>query len=302
MERPTLAEPGFAWRGHRQHVGQLAADRERRHGLERGVERPEVGCGPDRRRAHGFTDAAIDVEYGHAIHLAVAALCEGEPVGVAGVRHRHAVHRAHLRGGLGPVAHRRVAAHVACDALQAFLGDLRADVVQDHPSRHLGRARRDQHGQDPAERRAEENHLLDAGIGQQPREVAHVGARVVVQEVRVVLRAAAAAQVGAQHAPGLLDPQRGALEVAAVARQAVHTDHDVRVVRLAPVGIGQTMEAVRPETEEVLLGHGHGRCGLLAMRRCSIRSGILYHQVKYMSRQLARRPSAPIIPFPEENP
>ena len=54
------------------------------------------------------------------------------------------------------------------------------------------------------------------------------------------------------------EPRREIVEIPAVAREAVHADHDVRVVRAPPLGVRHAVETVRTEAGEVPeAGMGH---------------------------------------------
>jgi hypothetical protein len=48
------------------------------------------------------------------------------------------------------------------------------------------------------------------------------------------------------------------VEVTTIPRQTMDADNDVWVAHIAPVGIGDAMEAVGTKAEKTLLGQGHG--------------------------------------------
>ena len=68
---------------------------------------------------------------------------------------------------------------------------------------------------------------------------------------------AAARDVHAHHAAVALQRTGQPIEVAAVAREAVHAHHHMRVGGPAPVGVGDAVKAVRSEAREAPGGHSH---------------------------------------------
>src|SRR5258708_35953056 len=92
--------------------------------------------------------------------------------------------------------------------------------------------------------------------------------------------------------------QRGGeiVEVAAVARKAMHAEHDMRIADMAPVGVGDAMKAAVAESLEISLLHGT----MLAARNMSRVDAS--DQESYTSRashrrsRAARRESAPPRP------
>ena len=88
--------------------------------------------------------------------------------------------------------------------------------------------------------------------------VAEVGGKAVARFVGEPVAVAAADDVHADHAVMRFQFLGERVEIAAVARQAVHAEHDVRVARVAPVGVRDAVKAVRAEAEKALLRHCHG--------------------------------------------
>ena len=156
------------------------------------------------------------------------------PLLLAVLRQREAERHLHLCSGIVPVAHRRQASGIRLDASRAGRVDLGTDVVQHHAGERLRTHRGHQHRHQAAERSADDDDALDRQLAQQRPHVIDIGAGVIVQPVRVVLRAAAAALIRHDHATRGSDVLGERSEVAAVAREPVQAQHR-RLARVAGV-------------------------------------------------------------------
>src|SRR6267378_215795 len=73
------------------------------------------------------------------------------------------------------------------------------------------------------------------------------------------------------------------VEVAAVARKAVHAHHDMRIVVIAPLGVGDAVEAVVAQGKEVFLAHGKILIDIFAVQK-KIYSAIRLTESKVLAR------------------
>jgi hypothetical protein len=175
---------------------------------------------------------------------------------------------AQVRRGLGEVLERGAGGRLALEAEERVPRDERTDVVQHQPpDRRVGPGREQQadepahRGADPVELRAaaadpEEARRDRRGHARdQRRGVVEIGAEAVARFVLEPVAVAAADDVHGDDATLLLQRAGEIVEVARVARQAVHAQHDVAVVRIAPIAVGDAMEAVGPEAREALDAH-----------------------------------------------
>src|SRR5471032_791121 len=101
----------------------------------------------------------------------------------------------------------------------------------------------------------------------QGRRITKVGGKTVTRLVGEPVAVPATDDIHADHAVVCFQRGGETVEVAAVARQTVHAEYDVRIARIAPLCVGNAMETVRAETEEALLRHqGHGWTRTMRLR------------------------------------
>ena len=126
---------------------------------------------------------------------------KGDPLVVAQLGELRAEQPPQDVGRLMQARHPRQLADIALDPHQALRVDDRADIVEDAAGER-GRPRRgEQHGQDPAARRADEHGAGDPERGQHRQDVGQLDLDIVVRRIAVVIRSAAAAQVERKDAP-----------------------------------------------------------------------------------------------------
>ena len=166
---------------------------------------PQVGRGGGRRVAHGVADTRVHVEFRHAVDSVYVRRAKSSHW--ASVRPGMPARRWRARGcGFVPVGRRRAAAHVTGNARESFRPTSGPMSFRITAARVTAASRP---GTSTGCRRA----TCRTGPARRPhaqelRDVGEVGARVVVHPLRVVLRSTAAAEVGAQDAPGRLQSSR----------------------------------------------------------------------------------------------
>ena len=106
------------------------------------------------------------------------------------------------------------------------------------------RLRGERHADQPAHRGADPAHRLDVEARDQRHHVGDVLRHAVEHRVGEPVGVAAAGDVGADHAKAAAQRARQVVEVAPVARQAVHADHHVAVARVAPLQVGHAVQAL----------------------------------------------------------
>ena len=158
-----------------------------------------------------------------------------------------------------------------CEGGQA---DHRPGVVQHQARDRRARLRGERHADQAAHRGAEPAHRLDVEAGDQRHHVGDVLRHGVELGVGEAVGVAAPGDVGADHAPAAAQRARQVVEIAAVARQAVHAHQHVAVARVAPL---EVRHAVQP------LGRG-------ALHRAAPRLG--YALQPFLDQQLARLAAA----------
>ena len=154
-------------------------------------------------------------------------------------------------------------AQVGADAHQRFRFDRWADVVE-HQAAH-GRSGQRRHAQtdQTAHRGADPVERLCVDARQQRHHVGHVLRRLVAGRVGQPVRLSAPGHVGADHAVFALHRLRQGVEVAALARQAMHAQQHARIGRIAPLPVGHTMQAVLVEAWHVIQARQAHRQGRL---------------------------------------
>jgi hypothetical protein len=145
-------------------------------------------------------------------------------------------------------------AEVGADALQRRAGDARAEVVQHQPADGRVLQRRHLHADVATERSPDPVHLGRSGACDDGSARGEVERRRVVGRGRDPIAAAPAGKVGGHHAHALRSEAAGEeVEVARVAREAVHAEDDLLGIRWAPFRIAhahQPMGGVRDDLAE----------------------------------------------------
>jgi len=241
----------------------LGAEGQRWYGAQLSEREPHCLRRSRRRRnaADGVADFRIRGQARDTVVARVERLArEREPLLIAEFRHSETERHLHLCGGIAPGAHRRQATGIRLNPGCAGRIDLGADVVQHHARQHLGPHRRHQQCHQATERSADHDEPRDRQLLQQRPHVIDIRAGVIVQPVRVVLRAAATALIGHDHAARGSDVLGERGEVAAVPREPVQTEHR-RLARVAGVVAVVELQAVAAAKELFgeRLGYRHAR-------------------------------------------
>ena len=164
-----------------------------------------------------------------------------EPVPVLGgiMRKGRTVDPARGFGGFPPARKGDIAADIGAQPLDAPFLDDRADVVDQSPGNAFGVSAADQHGDDSAQRRAEENGVRDPQLIEQLQQIGGIGRRHVIVGLGVILRLAAPAKLDRDDAPGAGQAIGDRLEIAGIASQPRQAQDRRPVVRAGIVAVMQ---------------------------------------------------------------
>ena len=216
--------------GRRQQVRIAAADHHDRHAgqcvellPERGQRLCEVGC----------------LERGGQLHVVIgddASACllerparERGPVVVAQFGELAPEQTAQDVGRVAHARRRRELADIALDPDQSFEVDHGADVVEHAAGDRSRTGHREQHCQQTAARRSNEDRPGDVERGQCRDEIGEFDRQAVICRIAVIVGSAAATGVEGDHAPRSVriarQPSCQRLEVSAGARKSRQADH-----------------------------------------------------------------------------
>ena len=159
-------------------------------------------------------------------------------------------------------------AHIAFDSNEPFEVDHGADVVEHAAGDRRRAGHREQHRQEPAARRSNEDRPGDAERGQHRDKIGEFDRQAVVCRIGIVIGSAAATRVEGEHAPRSFriarKPGRQHVEVGAGARKSGQTDD-------RQAGAGSRPIAAHMESEPVLGCDKDACCRTGAHFRFSIR-------------------------------
>jgi len=144
---------------------------------------------------------------------------------------------------------------VLCDPLQRRFRNERADIVQHEAANRRMRLGGEHHADQSAHGRSNPVDLLGARACNQRGQIGHIQRIAVVVLVREPIALSAPDHVRTQHASLCRERLRQKIEVAPVAREAVHADYDARLVGVAPLRVGDSMEPVRAQAMQMARSH-----------------------------------------------
>ncbi len=176
------------------------------------------------------------------------------PVLVAQIAER-GIDLAHIFFDLIDRVESRILTHISADTLERDKRDERPGIVDDEaPDRRI-RFRRQQHAYGAAHRRADPIDLFAAGARDKRHHVGKILREVVIGGTGEPVAAAAAGDVGTKDLPVDLKRARKIIEIAPVAREAMHADDRRLRRRAAPFGIGDAIKAAEAATVKLFFLH-----------------------------------------------
>ena len=189
-----------------------------------------------------------------------AVLGQVPPLGV-GERAEMRVDLAQVRLNLGDRSECALDTQIGRDAMERGRRDAGAEVVEDEPPNRRSRQCGELHADVPAKRAADPIDLAHAEARDERAHRRQIQRRGVVFGMLEPLAPAATRQVGRDHAHSPCgEALREHVEIAAVARHAVHADDGAAGADRPPVGISDAHEAVGSENGDVVQTRGPRRC------------------------------------------
>ena len=222
---PHLARHPFR-RRRAQQVRPAATQQQGRNALKRRHHRPHVDARLAARRAQRLGDAHVIIE-----HDASAAVQPIEPLG-----HRQpllqpigridiAIGFLQREGRMDPARVRLAHTHIAANPVQPRLVQRRADIVQHRARQPFAMGGGDEHGDDPAQRRADRHEAGDRQVRQQPADILQIGQRHIAHRILGIGAFRAPPHIRADHPPLARQPLCQRLEIARIAGQPWQAQH-----------------------------------------------------------------------------
>ena len=250
----------------REQVGVGAAQQE-------GRTRDGVVCMPEHRFALRGRLRRDGAKRQRDIEVVVAAIARAIAAGIAFLAHQHRqrerdplLARVRAEAGrdaaqvVGRLVHAGPAlrhAEIGADALDRFELDLRPDIVEHQAADRRALLRGEQHAHEAAHRSADPVEPARIQARQQRHHVGQVGGDLVAVRIGQAVRPAAPDHVGADHAIGVAQRAGQGVEIAPLAREAVHAHQHARVRWVAPLPVRHAVQAAGVEA----LNEGQARFG-----------------------------------------
>jgi len=177
------------------------------------------------------------------------------PVLIAQLAER-SIYLAHVFFDAFEIVESRTLPHVGVDAPDCNEWNERPDIIDDEPSDRRVRFRRQKHADVAAHRGPDPIDGFGAGARDKRRHVGKILCVIVIDSIGEPVALAAAHNIGAENLPPLaIERVRETIEIAPVARKAVHTDHRRLRRRLPPLGIVDAMKAAGTAAVELFFVH-----------------------------------------------
>ena len=161
-----------------------------------------------------------------------------------------------------------VETYIRSDARKRSRLDDRADVVDHQPDNRRFRLGRHHYAEQSSHRGADPRDAIRAGVSKQGRQRGQIGRKSIIVGIAQPLAVAASRHIRTDHSITIRDRCSQGVEIASVAGQAMNADDDVRIFRVAPLAVDDSMKTVCAEAlEMVFAGNGHA-CLRRHEKRC----------------------------------
>ena len=244
-------------RGSGSEEVRFGTPQHQRRAGDRVPKRPQIAalaaCGAKRH-----ADPGVELESPAAIGFlsrGTSRQCFPLILGKCAKRRRHL---ADVRLQLIKRIESGVETYIRSDARKRSRLDDRADIVDHQPDNRRFRLCRHHYAEQSSHGGADPCDAVRTGVGKQGRQRGEIGRKSIIVGIAQPLAVAASRHIRTDHSITVGNRRSQGVEIASVTGQAMNADDDVRIFRVAPLAVDDSMKTVCAEAlEMVFAGKGH---------------------------------------------